>query len=40
MDYVVFSTEHERFGLPADCVAEVLDDIRVRHLAGMPASHR
>ncbi len=37
MDYVVFSTEAERFGLPADCVAEVLDDIRVRHLAGLPA---
>lgn len=37
MDYVVFSTENEHFGLPADCVAEVLDDIRVRHLAGMPA---
>lgn len=36
MDYVVFSTENERFGLPADAVAEVLDTISVRHLAGMP----
>lgn len=37
MDYVVFETENERFGLPANLVAEVLDHITVRHLAGMPA---
>jgi purine-binding chemotaxis protein CheW len=37
MDYVVFSTENERFGLPAEAVAEVLNRITVRHLAGMPA---
>jgi purine-binding chemotaxis protein CheW len=37
MDYVVFQTENERFGLPADTVAEVLNDVQVRHLAGMPA---
>ena len=37
MDYVVFETENERFGLPADTVAEVLDNFRIRHLAGMPA---
>ena len=36
MDYVVFETENERFGLPAHLVAEVLNDITVRHLAGMP----
>ena len=36
MDYVVFQTENERFGLPADTVAEVLDDVLVRRLAGMP----
>jgi purine-binding chemotaxis protein CheW len=37
MQYVVFVTENERFALPADVVAEVLDTIKVRHLAGMPA---
>jgi purine-binding chemotaxis protein CheW len=37
MDYVVFQTENERFGLPAHTVAEVLNDVQVRHLAGMPA---
>ena len=37
MDYVVFQTENERFGLPAHLVAEVLSNINVRHLAGMPA---
>ncbi len=37
MDYVVFSTENERFGLPAAAVAEVLNSFKVRHLAGMPA---
>jgi purine-binding chemotaxis protein CheW len=37
MDYVVFQTENERFGLPAHTVAEVLSDVQVRHLAGMPA---
>lgn len=37
MNYVVFSTESERFGLPADSVAEVLDQVQVRRLAGMPA---
>lgn len=37
MDYVVFATEQERFGVPADLVAEVLDNINVRHLAGLPA---
>ena len=36
MDYVVFETENERFGLPANTVAEVLDDVIVRRLAGMP----
>src|SRR5687767_1504595 len=36
MDYVVFQTENERFGLPANTVAEVLDDVIVRRLAGMP----
>jgi purine-binding chemotaxis protein CheW len=36
MDYVVFQTEKERFGLPAHLVAEVLDEVRVRKLAGMP----
>ena len=36
MDYVVFSTENEKFGLPADLVAEVLDTVNVRKLAGMP----
>jgi purine-binding chemotaxis protein CheW len=36
MDYVVFTAEDERFGLPADVVAEVLDTVNVRHLAGMP----
>lgn len=36
MDYVVFLTENERFGLPADLVAEVLDHVTVRRLAGMP----
>ncbi|HEY0671366.1 MAG TPA: chemotaxis protein CheW [Longimicrobiales bacterium] len=37
MDYVVFCTEQERFGIPADLVAEVLDTVNVRRLAGMPA---
>lgn len=36
MDYVVFETENERFGLPAHAVAEVLNDVQVRHIAGMP----
>jgi purine-binding chemotaxis protein CheW len=36
MNYVVFVTEGEKFGLPADAVAEVLDHANVRHLAGMP----
>jgi purine-binding chemotaxis protein CheW len=36
MDYVVFETEKERFGLPADLIAEVIDHVNVRHLAGMP----
>lgn len=36
MNYVVFVTENERFGLPADSVAEVVDHIKVRRLAGMP----
>lgn len=37
MDYVVFETENERFGLPAGLVAEVINAVNVRHLAGMPA---
>jgi purine-binding chemotaxis protein CheW len=37
MDYVVFATEQEHFGIPAHSVAEVLDEVKVRHLAGMPA---
>lgn len=36
MDYVVFAAGNERFGLPADSVAEVLDTVKVRHLAGLP----
>jgi purine-binding chemotaxis protein CheW len=36
MDYVVFQTENERFGLPAHAVAEVVHNIQVRHIAGMP----
>ena len=36
MDYVVFLTENERFGLPADLVAEVIDHVEVRRLPGMP----
>ena len=37
MNYVVFMTESERFGMPADLVAEVIDHLQVRHLPGMPA---
>jgi purine-binding chemotaxis protein CheW len=36
MDYVVFAAGGERFGLPADAVAEVIDQIHVRHIAGLP----
>lgn len=37
MDYLVFTTENERFGLPAHLVAEVVDEVNVRKLAGLPA---
>lgn len=34
--HLVFATDGERFGLPADVVEEVLDYPAIRHLAGMP----
>ncbi|MGQ0561761.1 MAG: chemotaxis protein CheW [Gemmatimonadota bacterium] len=34
--HLVFLTEGERFGLPANVVEEVIDAPTVRHLAGMP----
>jgi chemotaxis signal transduction protein len=34
--YLVFSTEGERFGLPANVIEEVIDAPNIRHLAGMP----
>jgi purine-binding chemotaxis protein CheW len=34
--YLIFTTENERFGLPADAVESVIDAPNIRHLAGMP----
>lgn len=34
--YLVFSTEGERFGLPASVVEEVIDAPNIRHVGGMP----
>lgn len=34
--YLVFVTEGERFGLPANVIEEVMDAPSIRHLAGMP----
>ncbi|HEX6558940.1 MAG TPA: chemotaxis protein CheW [Longimicrobiales bacterium] len=36
-EHLVFQTEGERFGLPAQLVEEVIDAPAVRHLAGMPS---
>ena len=34
--YLVFMTEGERFGLPANVIEEVIDAPNIRHLGGMP----
>ncbi|MGQ0814685.1 MAG: chemotaxis protein CheW [Gemmatimonadota bacterium] len=34
--HLVFTTEGERFGLPATVIEEVIDAPKIRHLAGMP----
>ena len=34
--HLIFATEGERFGLPADLVEEVVDYPPIRHLAGLP----
>jgi purine-binding chemotaxis protein CheW len=34
--YLVFVTEGERFGLPANMIEEVIDSPNIRHLGGMP----